>query len=262
MLDYSKDPVSETLYVSTLSGSNRVEVLGSTSSSYWPVGWNEGKVILATGSPWSTGPNQYNATGFALIDPVNGAQPVVLGTGDCLPTGAITPAGFACVTKPGSTCVGASVGSTAAGPVYSSCLRRVDWSGKETTFLITSEYGINDMIVHHAALSPDGHVLITDTLFWVSEPGAGGYPGGQNGFTSSVPFNAFPDQPGIGWLDPHHVSFLFINAAGGSTYQRIYALDGSYSTFKNVYFVDAGGSSFVPRGTVIGQLMGTLPGGL
>lgn len=253
-----------TVYVSELNGGGRTDLFTSPSTTgyYWPVGWHGDSVLLAGGDPVTGAPNQYDATVYGLIDPVAGAQLKRLGSGDCVPTGAITPAGFACVASPGSKCVGPAVATSGSSTFYSSCLRRVDWTGKETTFLVSAYGGINDLVVHHAALSPDGAVIATDGLFWVGAPNAAGFPGVVNGFTTSVPFNTMPAQPGIGFLDPTHVSFMFVNSQTGLSYQRMYSFQNGYAAFKNVYFQGEASNSFVPGGSVVGQLMGTLPGGL
>lgn len=261
VIDFGASPNTDTVFVETIDGRDKTDVFTSTGGVYyWPVGWHGGSVVLAKGGYEER--NQYGAVSLALLDPVQGAQPKPLGTGDCVPMGTLTPSGFACVVRPGTPCLGASVGTTGSTTYYSSCLRRVDWSGKETTFLLTGGQGITDLVAHHAALSPDGHVIATDGLFWVSEPSAAGYPQFQNGFTTSVPFNSMPAAPGIGWVDPHHVAFMFDNTQTGATYQRIYEFSGGYGDFKNVYFQGAASTSFVPGGSVIGALIGTVPGGL
>ncbi len=264
-IDYSIAPIAEKVYVSSLDGSGRVDLFASAGPYYWPVGWHDGSVVLAIGPVLRAGSvpaNQYGASGYAIVQTAAGSKPLAVGAGDCVPNGLLTAAGTACIA-PHAKCLGAQVGVSGSSTYYASCLRRLGWDGKETTFLLTGNTQIGDVIVNHAALSADGHVIMTDRLFWVAEPAAGGYPGFQAGFAgSSAPFNTMPDEPGMGWIDLRHVSILFVDSNSGSTYQRIYSLTSDLGGFRNVYFAGSPANSFVPTSPVIGQLVGTLPGGL
>jgi hypothetical protein len=264
LIDYSAQPIKETTYVANLDGGARVGLFTSTTGYYWPVGWHDGKVVLANGPAVSDGsvpPNQYSATGFALVDATAGAQPALIGPGDCVPTGSATPAGIACVSKPGTSCRGDVIGTNGSFTYFSSCLRRLGWDGKETNFGLTSKWR-TDLAVDHAALSTDGHVIVGEQLFWVLEPDAGGYPGYQAGYADFTIFNQLPEQPGMGWIDPLHFSMTFVNSLDGSTYQRIYALTADYAQVRNVYFAGSRWDPHIPRSPVVGQFLGTVPGGL
>jgi hypothetical protein len=263
LIDYSAQPIKETLYVEALGGGARVDIAIAAGKYYWPVGWHGGQVILATGAALSDGsipPNQYGATGYAVVDATAGAQPNQLGPGDCVPTGSLTPAGTACISKPGTACLRDLAGTSGATSYYKTCLRRLDWSGQETTFLLPSYAGTTILATKHAALSIDGRRIVTDDMFLADEPGPSGYgTAGQ----WLAPFQIYPDRPGMGWIDASHVSLMFTSNQDGTSFQRIYSIGEGQYGFSNVQFAGySGGFGFVPRSPVVGALMGTLPGGL
>lgn len=263
LIDYSAQPIRETLYVEGLVGGVRVDITVAAGKYYWPVGWHAGQVILAIGPAVSDGsvpPNQYGATGYALVDATAGGQPIQVGQGDCVPTGSLSPAGTACISKPGSPCLGDLTGTSGATSYYKTCLRRLDWSGQETTFLLPRYSGTTILATKHAALSIDGRRIITDDMFLADEPGPNGY--GTAG-EWLAPFQIYPDQPGMGWIDANHVSMMFTFNRDGTSFQRIYSIGEGQYGFSNVVFTGyAQGSQYVPRSPVVGPLMGTLPGGL
>jgi hypothetical protein len=264
LIDYSQQPITETAYVANLDGSGRVDLFTSTGSYYWPVGWHAGQVVLALGPAISDGSiphNQYSATGYALVATTAGARPAPLGLGDCLPTGSVTPAGSACLHKPGTKCLGTLIGTNGSVSYYSSCFRRLGWDGKETNFGLTGSWE-TQFAINHAALSTDGRVIMGEQLFWVVEPGPAGYPGLQAGYGGLTIFNQLPEQPGMGWIDPLHFSMMFVNTYEGTTYQRIYSLSDDYTRVYNVYFQGAQVNDSVAYSDVFGQLIGTVPGGL
>jgi hypothetical protein len=263
LIDYSAHPIRETLFVEGLAGGGRVDITIAAGKYYWPVGWHAGQVVLAMGSPLSDGSipaNQYSATGYAVVDATAGAQPLQVGPGDCVPTGSLTPAGTACISKPGTPCLRDLAGTSGATSYYKTCLRRLDWSGQETTFLLPSSAGTTILATKHAALSIDGRRIVTDDMFLADEPGPSGYgTAGQ----WLAPFQIYPDQPGMGWIDANHVSLMFTFNYDGTSFQRIYSIGEGQYGFSNVVFTGySEGFGFVPRSPVVGPLMGTLPGGL
>lgn len=60
----------------------------------------------------------------------------------------------------------------------------------------------------------------------------------------------------------HARSVLFINTLGNTSYQRIYSLGADYGEVRNAYFQGSPSNPYVPGSPVLGQLIGTLPGGL
>lgn len=263
LIDYSAQPIQETLYVERLAGGGRVDITIAAGKYYWPVGWHAGQVVLAMGSPLSDGSvpsNQYSATGYAVVDAKAGAAPTQVGPGDCVPTGSLTPAGTACISKPGTPCLRDLAGTSGATSYYKTCLRRLDWSGQETIFLLPRSDGTTILATKHAALSIDGRRIVTDDMFLADEPGPSGYgTAGQ----WLAPFQIYPDQPGMGWIDANHVSLMFTFNTDGTSFQRIYSIGEGQYGFSNVVFIGySEGFGFVPRSPIVGALMGTLPGGL
>src|SRR5207245_815280 len=105
LIDYSAQPIRETAYVANLDGTGRVDLFSSTTAYYWPVGWHAGKIVLAAG-PAVRGaavpPNQYGASGYAVVDATAGDQPVRVAPGVCVPQCSITPAGSEHIWKTGT----------------------------------------------------------------------------------------------------------------------------------------------------------------
>jgi hypothetical protein len=272
VIDYSKAPVSDSLYVDDLQGGARVDLLAVTKPPYyWPVGWHGGMIVLASGPAYGGWPdaNQYGASGYSLIDPTPGAQPAAVGPGDCIPTGSLTTAGTACISKPGTKCLSEDrVHNT---QYYTACLRRLDWNGGETVFpLYISEF-TRSMASTHAALSNDGHAIITDELFLALEPTPDGLGGletrydhlqSNEGVTVPTYIVSLPLVSGIGWINPHLVSMMFINSSNNTAYQRIYWISPEYQYAGNVPFDGYASGSDVPTSPVVGSLIGPLPGGL
>jgi hypothetical protein len=271
VIDYSVPSVSENLYVDNLRGGARIDMLTATKAPYyWPVGWHGGKIVLASGPAYGgwADANPSGASGYSLLDPTAGAQPAAVGPGDCVPTGSLTTAGTACISKPGSKCLSQDrVHNT---QYYVACLRRLDWNGVETVFpLYISEF-TQSMATLHSALSTDGRAIVTDELFLAMEPGANGLGGYETRYDTlqsqagTVPNHilSLPADSGIGWIDPHHVSMMFINPASTTAYQRIYWLAADYMYAGNVPFDGYTSDPDVPTSPVVGSLIGVLPGGV
>jgi len=98
-------PMSVRLYVEDLIGSgNHVELFSSTSLWVWPVGWHDGKLVVAAGSPTKPVEGPYGGvTEFHLVDPVTGNRLKALGSADCPVVPALlSSAGTLCVSGDGS----------------------------------------------------------------------------------------------------------------------------------------------------------------
>jgi|GEM_PF-5917476 len=244
--DFRSGKVS--LYVENLHGGGHVDVFGR-APFYWPIGWHAGKVVLAFGSVVTLS-NPYVASGYALIDPSAGAQPVALGNGDCVPTGTVNSAGTACVAKPGSPCLEDPV-SNATSTYYYSCLRRLSWAGSETNFLLPSNAYTSTFTVGNAALSPDGQVIMTDQLGRVLAPLSNTH--GGNAFLGSSSTSGQANLQ-MGWISNEYFSTSVVGPDGATT-QSIVALNPpDYNGIRGVTFVGAA--------PTVGSLVGTLPGGL
>ena len=128
-------PVSVRLYVEDLVGNgNHIELFTSTSSWVWPVGWHDGKLVVAAGSPVKPVEGPYGGvTEFHLVDPVTGDRLQALGSATCPVVPALlSPAGTVCLASDGS-------------------LRSQYWSGQNVTFVSTYA-----ALKGGAMLSPDG----------------------------------------------------------------------------------------------------------
>jgi hypothetical protein len=88
------------LYVEDLaSGAHHIELVNSTDTFVWPVGWHGGNIVVAVGPPavQAAPPNPYGAFGgYRLIDATTGSVRATLATEGCLPTGPLSAAGTAC----------------------------------------------------------------------------------------------------------------------------------------------------------------------
>jgi len=244
------DSLSSRLYVEQLRGGGRVDVFTKSGGYFnWPIGWRGSQIVLATGPNTGTFRNPNEASGYALIDANAGAQPVALGTGDCVPVGTVNGAGTACLAHLGSPCLEDPV-SDATSTYYYSCLRRISWSGSETNFLLPSNAYTNSFKVGNAALSPDGQVIMTDQLGRVLAPVSNTH--GGNAFLGSSSLSGQANLR-MGWISNELFSTTVVSTDGTST-QSIVALNPpDYNATRGVPFAGA---------TPIGSLVGTLPGGL
>ena len=179
-------PMSVRLYVEDLIGSgNHVELFSSTNSWVWPVGWHNGKLVVAAGSPTKPIDGPYGGvTEFHLVDPVTGDRLQALGSASCPVVPALlSPAGTVCVAADGS-------------------LRSQYWSGPNVTFAPNYR-----ALGGGAMLSLDGtkvavccatnHAL--DYLEVIDTPALGGAVksvGKTPGYLS-----------GGGWIDATHLSY-------------------------------------------------------
>jgi hypothetical protein len=251
------------LYVEDLGGGHRVQILESSMFYFWPVGWHKGKIVLASGpalvqdySPL----NPFSASRYFLVAPVPSSTSklvVIGGAGDCAPTGAPTPAGTACVADPGLPCQGQFVSTYQNVDWYTSCLRRLDWDGVETNFLMARP-NLTRLVVTQAALSSDGGVILTDGYFLITPP-VDGHGGWQNQY--GMPPPAAPPRPGMGWFDPFHFSMTYPQP-DGTGFQRILWFTADREEMRDVRFDGYPFAGGVAPSPVTGELVGSLPGGL
>lgn len=156
------------LYVEDLDASNHLELFSSSSVFAWPVGWHEGKIVLAIGDPYETpqaqavaahpwcepllgacvADNPYAAThGYHLVDPTNANRLATLGSDKCHVIGLLTSAGAVC--RESSFAGGVITPTNECRPELTICLRLADWSGTVTDWTTIATIWIG-------ALSTDG----------------------------------------------------------------------------------------------------------
>lgn len=247
---------AERIYVEDLLGGNRVTLTLPPPLVYWPVGWRQETVVFAGGAmAGGLALNPYGASEFAIVDPRQGGAVTRVSSANCSPTGLLTAGGTACVSDLGAQCLGQLVSHVGNSYYYGSCLHRLDWTGKETVFLLPNNEDTRALVGDWAALSPDGRAIVTRRLFLVIEPDAQGRGGNQFFFGAGVASSSAPD---VGWLDAGHVAWNY-RYSDGTEAQRIIQLGADYASVANVVFdgfpVDAG----APRSPVAGVLAGTVP---
>jgi hypothetical protein len=259
-IDYSQNPPALQLYVEDLLDGGHVSVFASSAVYFWPVGWHESRILLASGPARVRGYvplNPYSASRYFSIDPVAGSQPQAVGSGDCAPTGVITAAGTACVADPGLPCKGKFALTYDNFDWYTSCLWKLDWTGAKTNFLIAKQY-LGNLVVKQAAISSDGSVILTDGYLLIKVP-VDGRPGWQNQY--GMPPPAAPDQPGMGWIDPFHVSMIYVQP-DGTRFQRILQFTIDRETIGPVAFEGYSMQFGVASSPITAQFVGSLPGGI
>jgi hypothetical protein len=174
---FTPPTVSLRIYVQDVVGSgNRVEIFTSTSLVEWPVGWRDGKLVLAVGQPGVfVAPNPYAATEYHLVDPASGKRLAVL---KCV-FGPLVAAGSACWNSPS--------------------LGREDWSGAITSYKVDSRGAVNGLQQTYIALSPDGRLIATAVTSALS----GGLDTElfRDGSESLLASGVAP----LGWLDGNHL---------------------------------------------------------
>ena len=242
LIDF-RDSTNSVVYVEPLGGGQRINLTTSSTVGYWPIGWRDGKVVLATGSIYLPGiPNPYSALAYALLDPIAGAQPKLISPHDCIPIGLINAGGTACFD------VGAGRCNEREGWLgYNACYWRLDWSGKQTTFSLPHVMRAGPTFGDAAALSPDGRAIITSRLFFATASG------GKACCNQLAPAQGDPwADRDIGWIDATHIAWSFATHDGTSGRGIIDLGSGS-----------AGATNVEISGpTVTGHLVATLPGGL
>jgi hypothetical protein len=242
MIDF-RATSGDQLYVEPLGGGPRINLTNSSTAGYWPIGWRDGKVVLATGSTYLPGiPNPYSALAYALLDPIAGAQPTLISPHDCVPIGLVSAAGAACFDRGASRC-NEREGWTG----YNACYWRLDWTGKQSTFSLPHVMRAGPMYGDAAALSPDGKAIITSRMFFAT------VSGGKACCSQLVPVqgDVLADRD-VGWVDATHIAWSFANHDGTSGRGIIDLNSGS-----------AGATNVAISGpTVSGHLVARLPGGL
>lgn len=204
LLDYSVSPVALTLYVEDPGGGNRSVIYTSTTRYLWPVGWHNGRLVVAymgpSGVPFKSkeilysnrdldhyplGPNPYGGINVHVIDPATAQRLVIVGGGGN--SGLLTAAGSAIVQG-----------------------GMVDWSGAYA-WNTTDGYG---SISSAASLSPDGQAVVAccstqnaaagSLMIWY-----------RDGHSSRLPV---PGDSGdwAGWFDNSHVISGFYQVSDGS----------------------------------------------
>jgi len=148
-IDYSQVPPFLRLSVEDLKGGNRTEIFSSGTLYVWPVAWRQGKLVVAVGDAYPTGPapqgsahpwclpafgacvadNPYAAThGYHVVEPTDGARLASLGSAPCEVVGLLTSAGTMC--RESKFAGGAITPTTECRPELTICQRHVDWSGR------------------------------------------------------------------------------------------------------------------------------------
>jgi len=172
------------LYVEDLvGGGNHIELFSSNSLWVWPVGWHDGKLVVAAGSPVKPVEGPYGGvTEFHLVDPVTGNRLQALGSASCPVVPALlSPAGTLCVAADGS-------------------LRSQYWSRPDVTFLSTYS-----ALRGGAMLSLDGNKVAVcctadrGAVEVIDAPALGGAVKPVAG--------TFGYQSGGGWTDATHVTY-------------------------------------------------------
>ncbi len=206
VLDYASSPPTLRLYVEDLGGGNHAEIFSSRSAWVWPVGWHQGKLVLAaTSSPPFTQQgiswNSYSAPEYHVVNAVDATRLATIGSGEvqsgCQPVGPLTAAGTACYQRT----------ATAGGAGYIAAL---DWSGKIGSLrAATDNWGT-------AAISPSGGSLAgccdPAGTAWIALPGTR--------FTTQV--HGSPDE----WpcfIDDANILFGFIHPVPGQNPQIVNA---------------------------------------
>jgi hypothetical protein len=188
VFDWSTRPMKMRIYVEDLAGGgNHVEIFSSTSLYEWPVGWHDGKLVLAGGPALGGSANPYAASWYHLVDAASGNRIAVLAEKQCEAVGPLSAAGTACLAAP------------------CHCIEAVDWLGRSR-----HTYVYNDPSEYHwAALSPDGHAVIFSETYG-APAGAGIWRDG------TVAWMAGYDKtvPRAQWIDDAHTLVSTCPAGG------------------------------------------------
>lgn len=104
VLDYSTNPVTMRLFTEELGGANRTEIFNSKIVYEWPVGWHQGRLVLAL-SPLAYVQNAGDwfmaSRGFHVVDPASANRLVTICDSDNADTAYPTsPWGAACLAYP------------------------------------------------------------------------------------------------------------------------------------------------------------------
>jgi hypothetical protein len=136
LLDYTVNPVRDTLFTQTRLNPSPKAIFTTTSDYVWPVAWHTGLLVLAHPSgPYEESVTQgaparddpYSAISYHVVDSTNAFRKVLMGA--CTVSGPLSPAGSGCI-QGGS----------------------IDWQGNTAPWS-TNDWGSRSSA---AALSPDG----------------------------------------------------------------------------------------------------------
>lgn len=113
VLTYQGDSAALDLYVSDLSGTNRIDLFHSTSEAAWPVAWHGGDVVLAVGPLFSQQglwDNPYFAASFHVVNATTATRVAAIGGPDyqtgCEVSALLVPAGTACYHRTATSGMG------------------------------------------------------------------------------------------------------------------------------------------------------------
>jgi hypothetical protein len=195
LLDFSSNPAQVHLYVEDLGGGHHVD-LKNPASFAWPVGWQDGRVVLeVVASPLLdygfytpiTSPQW-----FAVMDANTGSLVTRVGT-SCKPSPSL-PSNFGIVCSTGQ-------------------ITAVDWNGQTKTFA-------GSMTGAGGSLSPDGTKVAIccesgSVIDIIEAPSSGGSD-------TRMSANGYPEDGG--WLDNTHVVY---RGAGSSSQQILDTTSGA-----------------------------------
>ncbi len=163
------------LFVTDVGGANRVELFTSTTVSEWPVGWTNGRLVLALGPPvnGNLSNNPYNGfEGYHVADAANGNRLVAM-SNECI-LGPLQQNGTAC-----------SSGGWVTAQAFDGTVR-----------VFQPGAGVQDVLL----LSPDGTRI-------AGRPGALGSPIVMYNDVGTVTTMSQSGVP-MGWIDDQHLVFF------------------------------------------------------
>lgn len=165
------------MYVEDLQGGgHHVDIFSSATVSEFPIGWTNGRLVVAVTDPLccqSPQPNPYDATSYHVVDPATGNRLASVCDKSVGPAGPLEPAG--------ALCLGGS-----AAPVFQR------WNGSP----FPAPAAIPDVTQYQAALSSDGtRVAVGGDPIRIMGPAGHDDPfAGESGYV-------------FGWIDADHVAF-------------------------------------------------------
>jgi hypothetical protein len=185
VIDYTSDPATLRLYVEdVVGGSNHIELFSSKSTYVWPVGWSQGKIVLAVGPAVAQfgAPNPYDAIdGYHVVDAANANR---------LSSVCPTPeAGLGLIEPAGALC-----GSSSARFIES-------WSGSKHEVKNAAECSV--MSPSGQRLACGGQLATGTVPIFILE---------ADGTRTQTPARGFGP---LGWIDETHL--IFASGPGSSS---------------------------------------------